>query len=134
MRKYLAVTCCLIPSFLFLFSCSKPKPSFEEVEAIKMLSSIQTNVEQNVSYDQYLELVDDAKAAIDMLKSSEKQNPCVLSAVDKSYAAYAIAGKAWKKKTEATDEKRKADMDLTLNFSLSFAALSIEKANGCYEN
>jgi hypothetical protein len=34
---------------------------------------------------------------------------------------------------EATDEKRKEDMEMTLAFSLSFSALNIKKANKCYE-
>ncbi|MGD9372257.1 MAG: hypothetical protein PVF14_12625 [Desulfobacterales bacterium] len=56
-----------------------------------------------------------------------------MGAIDKCFASYEIARKAWKKKLEAKDEIRKADMDLTLSFSMSFAALNIEKANNCYK-
>jgi hypothetical protein len=34
---------------------------------------------------------------------------------------------------EEKDEGRKADMEMTMSFSLSFASINIEKANKCYE-
>ena len=73
------------------------------------------------------------KAEIVILKKNDHTNPCFMGAIDKCFASYEIARKAWKKKLEANDEIRKADMDLTLSFSLSFAALNIEKANNCYK-
>jgi hypothetical protein len=53
--------------------------------------------------------------------------------VDKCYASYEIARKAWKQKMEADDEQRKQDMDLTFSFSISFAAACIQNANNCYK-
>jgi len=98
------------------------------------MQGIQRSVEADISYEQFLDLLRGAKFAVDGLKRGEKTNACFLRAIERSYASYAIAGKAWKKKMEAQDEARRADMDLTLNFSLSFAAVSIQQASDCFKH
>ena len=128
-------------SFIFLLvlvlcvgsSCWVSKPILEEQNAMRSLTTIQTGVESNISLEAYLGLLNAAKAEVAILKGVPKKNNCVWKAVEKCYASYEIAGKAWKQKNDAEDEKRKQDMDLTLAFSLSFAALNIEKANSCFE-
>ena len=70
---------------------------------------------------------------IEMLKQNNRINPCFQSAVEKCYASYEIARKAWDKKMTIEDESRKADMEMTLAFSLSFSAINIKRANQCYE-
>ena len=114
-------------------SCSGSKPTLEEQNAINALSSIQTRLESDISLEAYLGLLNTAKAQMDILKGAPKKNGCFFGAVDKCYAAYEIAGKAWKHKIEAKDENRKNDMGMTLAFSLSFASLNIEKANNCFK-
>ena len=114
-------------------SCSGPQKSAEEESALNSLIRIQNSLEADITYDNFVGLLNEAKMEVDLLKQSGENNRCFLSAVDKGYASYDIARKAWKKKLEADDEKRKQDMDMTYSFSLSFATLNIEKANNCYK-
>ncbi|UCD77056.1 MAG: hypothetical protein JSW26_16690 [Desulfobacterales bacterium] len=110
-----------------------PKITPQEAKVLVVLEEIQRDVEDNNDYDRFVQLLTTAKAELDMLRQSDDPNPCFLSAAEKCYASYEIARKAWQKKMEATDEKRKADMEMTLAFSLSFSSLNIEKANNCYK-
>jgi hypothetical protein len=119
---------------LICVSCWGPKKSMEEEKVLTTLSHIQGDLETNISYQQYLELLNRAKIEIDILKSSGKNNPCFMSAVDKCYSYYLTGGRAWKQKLEATDEARKNDMDLTMSVLHSQAALSIQMADNCYHN
>ena len=113
-------------------SCWESKPSLEEQNAIKALTTIQNGIDANISLEAYLGLVSSAKADVDILKRAPEKNSCVMSAVERSYAAYEIVGRAWQKKINAKDEKRKQDLNTTMAFTLSFALLNIEKANKCY--
>jgi hypothetical protein len=113
-------------------SCSGPKKTLEEENALAALTHVQQGIEANVAYEQYIELLDQAKIKIDILKIANNSNLCFMGAIDKCYASYNIAGKAWKKKMEATDEARRVDMDLAMSFSISFGAVSIQKANNCF--
>lgn len=106
----------------------------EEENVLNALSHIQQSLENNVSYEEFIELVDQVKIQIDMLKRNGNNNMCFLGAVDKCYAFYHTAGKAWQQKMDATDEARKNDMDLTLSVLQSRAALSIQFASNCYED
>jgi hypothetical protein len=115
-------------------SCWGPKKSIEEQKVLATLSNIQGNLETSISYQQFLELLGQAKIEIDILKRSGKNNLCFMGAVDKCYAYYYTGAKAWKQKLEAADEARKNDMDLTISVLQSQAALSIQLANNCYKN
>jgi hypothetical protein len=119
---------------LICVSCWGPKKSVQEEKVLATLSHIQGNLETNISYQQYLELLSRAKIEIDILKNSGKNNPCFMSAVDKCYAYYLTGGKAWKQKLETTDEARQNDMDLTMSVLYSQAAISIQMADKCYKN
>jgi hypothetical protein len=110
----------LVLVFCAALSCWGSKPSLEEQNAIRALSTIQTGVESNISLEAYLGLLNATKADVDILKGLPKKNSCVWGAIQKCYASYEIAGKAWKQKIDAKDENHKQDMDLTLAFSLSF--------------
>ena len=90
-------------------------------------------MESNIDYVQFEQLLGTARAEINTLEQKSEKNPCFMSAVTKCYASYEIARKAWRKKDEEKDPKRKEDMEMTLSFSLSFSALNIEKANKCYQ-
>jgi hypothetical protein len=120
-------------ALILLFSGCSPKITTQEAKVLVSLGEIQRGVETNIDYDKFVQLLLTAKAEIDLLKQNDKPNPCFQSAVEKCYASYEIARKAWKKKMEVTDEGRKADMEMTLSFSLSFASINIERANKCYE-
>ena len=132
--KRFTVAALFLAIILIFTSCWGPKKSIEEEKALSALSNIQVNLETNVSYEQFLELLGRAKIEIDILKSNGKNNLCFMGAVDKCYAFYFTGGKAWKQKLETTDEARKSDMDLTLSVLQSQAALSIQIANNCYKN
>lgn len=118
---------------VFFISCSGPKKSTEEESVLNSLRNIQNKLETNISYDELATLLRDARPQLDRLKQSQNHNRCFISAVDKCYASYEIARKAWKQKQEADNEQRRQDMEMTFAFSKSFAALSIERADNCYE-
>ena len=123
----------LVLVFCVSLSCWDNKPSLEEQNAIKALKAIQNGAEENISLEAYWGLLNAAKVEMDILKGVSKKKGCVLGAIEKSYATCEIAGKAWKQKLDAKDDKRRQDMNLTMSFSLSFGALSIEKANNCFK-
>jgi hypothetical protein len=123
----------LLGLFSALIGGCGPKITPQEAKVLVVLDEIQRAVDENIEYDRFVQLLATAKSELDMLRQSAKANPCFLSAVEKCYASYDIARKAWQKKLEAKDEKRKADMDLTLSFSLSFSSINIQKANNCFK-
>ena len=118
---------------LILGSCSGPKKSVEEEKVLSSLSNIQRSLENDISYEQFIDLVSQAKIEIDVLKSNGKNSQCFMGAVDKCYAYYATGGRAWQQKLMATDEHRKQEMDLTLSVLQSRAALSIQMADNCFK-
>ena len=130
---YRAVSVLLLIVFSSLFTGCSPRITPEEAKVLVVLSEIQRGVESNVNLAQFEQLLNTAKAEITLLEQAGKKNPCFMGAVNKCYASYEIARKAWRKKEEEPDAKRKEDMEMTLAFSLSFSALSIEKANKCYQ-
>ncbi len=120
--------------FLITTSCSGPQISMEEENVLTALLNIQLSLENNVSYQEFIELLDRAKIEIDTLKRNGNNNTCFLGAVDQCYAFYHTGGRAWRQKMDTTDEARRNDMDLTLSVLQSRAALSIQFASNCYEN
>ena len=132
MRKITIFFTSALCILIMIVSCSGPQKSAEEENALNSLTRIQNSLERDSTYDNFVGLLNEAKLDVDRLKQSG-ENRCFLSAVDKCYASYEIARKAWKKKLEADDEKRRQDMEMTFSFSISFATLNIEKANNCYK-
>jgi hypothetical protein len=122
----------LIVLAILIFGCG-PRITPEEAKVLVVLDEIQRGVESNIDYNQFEQLLNTAKAEITLLEQNSKKNPCFMSAVNKCYASYEIAKKAWKRKDSAQDLKRKEEMEMTLSFSLSFSALNIKKASKCYE-
>ncbi len=123
----------LIIVFSFSIPGCSPSITPEEAKVLVILDEIQRGVESNIDYTQFEQLLGTAKAEINTLELKSKKNPCFINAVSKCYASYEIARKAWKRKDEVKDAKRKEDMEMTLSFSLSFSALNIKKANKCYQ-
>ncbi len=134
MKKCALIGVVLFGMLVCGWSCSGPKISVEEENVLGALSNIQQSLENDVSYEEFTELLNLAKIEIDRLKSNAENNPCFFGAVDKCYAFYHTGGKAWQQKMDATDEARKNDMDLTLSVLQSRAALTIQLAGNCYEN
>ena len=133
MRKNIIVLFSTLCVLMIIVSCSGPQKSIEEESALNSLTRIQDSLESNISYDNFAELLSEAKMEVDRLKQSGENNRCFVSAIEKCYASYEIARKAWKQKLETEDDKRKQDMEMTYSFSISFATLNIEKANNCYK-
>jgi hypothetical protein len=131
--KGFIVSSIVLMTALILGSCSGPQKSVEEENVLSSLSNIQQSLENDISYEQFIELLSQAKIEIDTLNSNSKNSQCFMGAVDKCYAYYATGGRAWKQKMTATDEHRKQDMDLTLSVLQSRAALSIQMADNCYK-
>jgi hypothetical protein len=132
MKKNTGVLILISLLAIFLISCFSSKRTTEEENVLKTLTQIQNSLEANISYQTYASMLADAKIQVDRLKQSKNKNSCFIAAVDKCYASYEIAQKAWKHKLDTESEKRKQDMDMTFSFSISFATLNIEKANSCY--
>ena len=132
MRGFTVIGIALM-TVLNLGSCSGPKKSVEEEKVLSSLSNIQRSLENDISYEQFIDLVSQAKIEIDVLKSNGKNGQCFMGAVDKCYAYYATGGRAWQQKLRATDEHRKQEMDLTLSVLQSRAALSIQMADNCFK-
>jgi hypothetical protein len=118
---------------VILGSCS-PKKSVEEENVLASLSNIQQSLENDISYERFIELLAQTKIEIDRLRINSKNNQCFIGAVDKCYAYYATGGRAWKQKLTTTNENRKQDMDLTISVLQSRAALSIQMADNCYKD
>jgi hypothetical protein len=133
MKKNASVFLTVVILVAILISCFSPKKSTQEENVLNTLTQIQNSLEADISYDMYAGMLMEAKVQVDRLKQSENKNSCFVSAVDKCYASYEIALKAWKQKLETENEQRKQDMDMTFSFSISFATLNIEKANSCYK-
>ena len=132
MRKISILSIFINFMLMVIISCSGPQKSAEEESALNSLTHIQNSLEGEITYDNFVGLLNEAKLEVDRLKQSG-DNRCFWSAVDKCYASYEIARKAWKQKLETSDDKRKQEMEMTFSFSLSFAMLNIEKANNCYK-
>ena len=133
MRKNIIVLFSTLCVLMIIVSCSGPQKSTEEESALNSLTRIQDSLESNISYDNFAGLLSEAKMEVDRLKQSGENNRCFVSAIEKCYASYEIARKAWKQKLETEDDKRKQDMEMTYSFSISFATLNIEMANKCYK-
>ena len=132
--KRFKLSCIVLMTGFILGSCSGPKKSVEEETVLSSLSNIQQSLENDISYEQFIELLSQAKIEIDNLKSNSKNSQCFVGAVDKCYAYYTTGGRAWQQKMTTTDEHRKLDMDLTLSVLQSRATLSIQMADKCYKN
>jgi hypothetical protein len=109
------------------------KISPQEVKVLEVMGQVQRGVETNNEYAQFEQSLAAAKAEIERLKQDGNPNPCFQGAVEKSYASYEIVSKAWQKKMTEKEEGRKADLEATLSFSLSFSAINLERAKKCYE-
>lgn len=131
MNKAAAVLLLMIVSFLNS-GCS-PRITPQEAKVLVVLSEIQRGVESNIDFNQFEQLLNTAKAEVNILEQNSKKNPCFMSAVNRCFSSYEIAKKAWKKSDAEKDVRRKEDMEMTLSFSLSFSRLNIEKANKCYQ-
>ena len=132
MKRFIASSIVLVMLIIW-GSCSGPKISVEEENVLIALSNIQQSLENNASYERFIELLEQAKIEIDILKSNSKNSPCFMNAIDRCYAFYSTGSKAWKQKMTAIDETRKQDMDLTFSVLQSRAALSIQVADNCYK-
>ena len=132
MKGFIVIGIILLTVFI-LGSCSGPKKSVEEENVLISLSNIQRSLENDISYEQFIELLSQAKIKIDILKRKGKNSQCFMGAVDKCYAYFTTGGRAWQQKLTTTDENRKQDMDLTLSVLQSRAALSIQIADNCYK-
>ena len=133
MNKGVMVFLAVLIMCIIFISCSGPKKSTEEENVLNLLRNIQNKLDSNIPYDDLATLLKDTKPQLDRLKQSQNHNRCFISAVDKCYASYEIARKAWKLKLETDNEQRRQDMEMTFAFSKSFAALSIERADNCYK-
>ena len=131
MNRWLATVMLVVVGVSLIFACSSPQPTAEEMAMMEALKNIQTNVQTNVSYEQYGKLLDGAKQKLAVLKASASSNPCFLNAVTKSSQFYEICKDAWRKKDTATDEITRSDMEMTLNLTFGFASVSLARAQEC---
>jgi hypothetical protein len=134
MKKVVSVFVLMMFTLPAFISCSgPPKPIPEEEAVIAALEKVQQAADTKVSYNEFERLVSEASRKIDSLKRVEKKSPCFINEVNKCIQSYEISKKAWKLREEATDEKRRIDMDTTLSFSMGFASVSLAKAGDCFK-
>jgi hypothetical protein len=134
MKKVVSAFVLLMFTLPVFFSCSgPPKPIPEEEAVMDALQKVQQGVDAKVPYQEFERLLSEANRKIESLKTVEKRSDCFLNEVNKCIQSYEISKKAWKLREEATDEKRRIDMDTTLSFSVGFASVSLAKAGECFK-
>jgi hypothetical protein len=132
-KNYLTGFLILLVWLPWLQSGCSPQITPQEAKVLVTLDEIRRGMEAKIDFDRFGRLLVTAKSEIDTLSQKKQPNPCFQRAVERSYASYEIAQKAWKKKLEEKNKARLADMEMALSFSLSFSAINLEKATKCYE-
>ena len=117
-----------------LWGCSAPQPTAEEQRLMESLEAVAIVAKSPGDGRQFALHLDAIKQQIAAVNQMEAASTCFTAAVDRCHSAYVLAGRAWEKRLAATDENRIADLELTYNFSLSFASLSLEQARDCYSS
>ena len=117
-----------------MWGCSSPQPTAEEQRLIESLEAITTAANSPGDGRQFDRQLDAIKQQMTTLIQIDAANPCFTAAVGRCHSAYVLAGRAWEKRLAATDANRIADLELTYNFSISFASLSLEQAKECYNS
>ena len=134
MKKVVSAGVLLVFTLSVFFSCTgPPKPIPEEEAVMDALKKVQQGADASVSYQEFDRLIAAANQEIDKLKGVEKKSDCFFNAVNKCIQSYEISKKAWKLRDDATDEKRRIDLDTTLSFSMGFASVSLAKAAECFK-
>ena len=131
-KSYITNYLILLIWLAWLYSGCSPQITPQEAKVLVTLDEIR-GMEAEIDYDKFGQLLMTAKSEIDMLTQNNQPDSCFQRAVERCYASYEIAQKAWKGKVEERDEGRIADMEMALSFSLSFSAINLEKATKCYE-
>ena len=72
MNKRALIDVVLVGMLVCGWSCSGPKISVEEENVLAALSNIQQGLESNMSYDEFIQLLNQAKIEIDRLKNDPK--------------------------------------------------------------
>ena len=117
---------------LFICGCSSPQPTIEEQRLMSSLEAVSAIANSPGDGQRFALHLNTIKGQIDAVKQMEGTNDCFIAAVDRCHSAYVLAGRAWEKRLASADPNRIADLELTYNFSLSFASLSLEQAKDCY--
>jgi hypothetical protein len=134
MKKVVSAGVLLVFTLSVFFSCTgPPKPIPEEEAVMDALKKVQQGADASVPYREFDRLIAAANQEIDKLKGAEKKSDCFFNAVNKCIQSYEISKKAWKLRDDATDEKRRIDLDTTLSFSMGFASVSLAKAAECFK-
>lgn len=81
----------------------------DEKDVLKALEKVKGAVESGVTYVRYGELLADAKAEINMLKRSEKQDKCFVDAVEIAYAHFQQAKGTWEQVQQAEGNRAEAE-------------------------
>ena len=130
--------CYLLPILLLftvsaLVTCSSPPtPTPEEKAVLDSLKSLQQGYDKKITVDEFAFLLSAASLTIEKLKSAGTGTSCFMSAAKRCYSSYEISKKAWALMEEASDENRRVDLETTLSFTISFASISLAKANECF--
>ena len=117
-----------------IWGCTPPQPTVEEQRLIELLEAFTAVANSPRDGRQFVRQLDSIKQQMTALNQMDATNPCLTAAVGRCHSAYVLAGRAWEKRLAATDANRIADLELTYNFSISFASLSLEQAKECYNS
>jgi hypothetical protein len=134
MKKVVSAGVVLMLTLPLFFACSgPPKPIPEEEAVMEALKEVQKGADSRVSYEEFDRLIADASRKFEQLKGIDEKSDCFFNAVNRCIQSYEISKKAWKLRDDATDEKRRVDLDTTLSFSMGFASVSLAKAAECFK-
>lgn len=86
----------LIVLFLIIFLISYSSVFAGQKDVLKAMEKLKSSVEVGIAYNEYCQLLVDAKTEINILKKSGNENKCFMEAVEKSYQLYDLAKGYWK--------------------------------------
>ena len=133
MRRFCSLSLLLFFAVPALVTCSSPPtPTPEEKAVLDSLKSLQRGYDKKITVDEFAYLLTAASLAIEKLKSAGTGTSCFANAAKRCYSSYEISKKAWALMEEASDENRRVDLETTLSFTISFASISLAKANECF--
>ena len=133
MKRSIALGILLLFTVSTLISCSSPTTTTPEEKAVlDSLKSLQQGYDKKITVDEFTYLLTAASHTIEKLKNAGTGTSCFLNAANRCYSSYEISKKAWTLMEEASDENRRVDLETTMSFTISFASISLAKANECF--
>lgn len=101
----------LIILFVIIFFASYASVFADQKDVLKAMEKLKSSVEVGIAYNEYCQLLVDAKTEINIFKRSGKENKCFIEAIEKSYQLYDLAKDYWKLMMDAESFGNKFSRD-----------------------